>query len=344
MSQRFEGKSLEEALQHAAETLKVERYELTYHVVLEKRGFLGGVKRVVIEAEINPSAATVAPAEPPASHLPAAGERPAGGRGRGRGEAGAGATHERGPGRGPQRGPDHGVAGQPAAGAGRERGGRGRGGRGREGGPRSTAGERAASRGRAGGGRERGRGGRTGEGLAWLHDEQPVAESAVREPVVVPEQGPESEGAAAVHAWVDEVIRLAKIDVVARTEETDERLTITMYGHDADLLTAEHGELLDAIQVLANKALGGRKIEKDIELDCQAFKGKRVEDLEQRAREIADRVRRGGKEELLPAMTPIERRIVHVALQDDAEVTTESRGDGFYKRVAIIRRPSVASS
>jgi spoIIIJ-associated protein len=88
--------------------------------------------------------------------------------------------------------------------------------------------------------------------------------------------------------------------------------------------------------VLANKAFVGRKLEKDIELDCGAFKGKRIEHLEQTAREVADRVRRDRREQLLPAMTPIERRIVHLALADDADVATESRGDGFYKRVAIV--------
>ena len=61
MSHRFEGRSLEEALQSAAETLGVERWQLTYHVLLEKRGFLGGVKRVVLEADIN----TTAPTPPP---------------------------------------------------------------------------------------------------------------------------------------------------------------------------------------------------------------------------------------------------------------------------------------
>jgi len=49
-------------------------------------------------------------------------------------------------------------------------------------------------------------------------------------------------------------------------------------------------------------------------------------------------VRSSGREQLLPAMTPIERRIVHLALQEDADVTTESRGDGFYKRVAVVMR------
>src|SRR5215468_3919692 len=106
MSQRFEGKSLDEALGAAAETFGVERYQLTYHVLLEKRGFLGGVKRIVIEAEINEAA--VAPAQPAvAAHsapLPArrgeGGRRP--GEGRRRNDRGGGGRNQR-RGRGPRR-------------------------------------------------------------------------------------------------------------------------------------------------------------------------------------------------------------------------------------------------
>lgn len=285
MSHRFEGRSLEEALQSAAESLGVERWQLTYHVLLEKRGFLGGVKRVVLEADIN----TTAPAPPPAAASPAASPGSAPPRRGGRdGRSGGGGRGGRGGG---------GGRGREAGGGGR-RGGRGRG--------RSESTFQ------------------TGDFETFLGD--------------VPEQGPEAEGARAVREWCETALALAKLSMVVRTEENDTQIVVRLYGSDARLLIDRHGELLDAVQVLANKALVGRSVEKDIELDCEDFKGKRSEDLEQRAREVADRVRRGGREELLPAMTPIERRIVHIALRDDSDVTTESRGDGFYKRVAILLR------
>jgi predicted RNA-binding protein Jag len=286
MAQRFEGKNLEEALDVAAAGLGVPRYQLTYHVVLEKRGFLGGMKRVVIEADINETAAQPAIAEEPVRPSPRAGAEGRVGDGRG-------------------------------AGRGR-RGGRGRG-------------DRGASP-RGGGNRDRGPRRRRDE------NELQPGDFGEQFDGVVPEQGPESEGAGAVRRWCEEAAALARLDVQARSEENETQVTIRLYGRDARLMTDRHGELLDALQVLANKALVGRKIEKDIELDCQEFKGRRTEQLEERARRVADQVRRDGREQLLPAMTPIERRIVHLALRDDGDVTTESRGDGFYKRVAIIRR------
>ncbi|HVE71661.1 MAG TPA: R3H domain-containing nucleic acid-binding protein [Thermoanaerobaculia bacterium] len=284
MSQRFEGRNLEEALQAATQTLGVDRWQLTYHVLLEKRGFLGGMKRVVIEAEINTSADEAAAPPPPA---PVSDSRPPRRERAGRGGGGGG----------------------------------GGGGRSRE---RDRGGDRGGRRGGSGGGRNREF--RTGDFETFLGD--------------VPEQGPESDAAKLVREWVETVVFLAKLDVIARTEENETQIHARLYGADAALLIDRHGELLDAIQVLANKALVGRKVEKEIELDCESFKSAREEDLGRRAREVADRVRREGREELLPSMSPIERRIVHIALREDADVTTESRGDGFYKRVAIILRPA----
>ena len=282
MAQRFEGKNLDEALTMASEALGVERVQLTYHVVAEKRGFLGGFKHVVVEAEIN-QPAQEKPAQQPSS-TPGSGPRRAGG------------------------------------GGGRGRGGRDRG------------------RGRGGDGRGRSADGNRGRGPRREHEDDFQTGDFERFSGEIPEQGPESEQAGVVRSWYAQVIELATLKLEIRTEENETQIIVRLFGGDARLLTEQHGELLDAIQVLGNKALVGRKVEKEIELNCEAFKERRAEQLAEKARELADRVRSSGREQLLPAMTPIERRIVHLALQEDADVTTDSRGDGFYKRVAIIKR------
>jgi len=290
MAQRFEGKNLDEALTMAAEALGVERVQLTYHVVLEKRGFLGGFKRIVVEAEVNEAAVDKPAQQPAAATAPGDPTRREGGAGRGRGDRGRG---------------------------------RGLGGDGRDRGGRSSGGNR-------------------GRGPRREHEDDFQTGDFERFAGEIPEQGPESEQAGVVRAWYTRVLELAKLQLEIRTEENETQIIVRLFGGDARLLTEHHGELLDAIQVLGNKALVGRKVEKEIELNCEAFKERRAEQLAEKARDLADRVRSSGREQLLPAMTPIERRIVHLALQEDADVTTESRGDGFYKRVAIITREKPA--
>jgi spoIIIJ-associated protein len=289
MAQRFEGKNLDEALTMASEALGVERVQLTYHVVAEKRGFLGGFKHVVVEAEIN-HPAVEKPAQQQTSPAPGTGPgRPGGG------------------------------------GGGRGRGGRDRG------------------RGRGGDNRGRSADGNRGRGPRRDHADDFQTGDFERFAGEIPAQGPESEQAGVVRAWYAEVIELASLQLEIRTEENETQIIVRLFGGDVRLLTEQHGELLDAIQVLGNKAMVGRKVEKEIELNCEAFKERRAEQLAEKAKELADRVRSSGREQLLPAMTPIERRIVHLALQEDADVTTDSRGDGFYKRVAIVMREKTAA-
>ena len=54
------------------------------------------------------------------------------------------------------------------------------------------------------------------------------------------------------------------------------------------------------------------------------------------ARSIADRVAKSGRSVLLESMNPYERRIVHLALEEDTRVTTRSEGNGLYKRVRVV--------
>jgi len=276
MSQRFEGKSLDEALDQACETLGVQRFALTYHVLLEKRGFLGGIKRVVVEADVNSAAVSEELARAPA---------------------------------------------QPAARM------------------SEPATEDRSFRSASGEGQKRKRESRP-EGGATPR-KSPRRERSQEE---VPEQGTESPFAARVHVWFDSMVEHADWDMQVRTSETEERVIVRLYGSDEGRFVGQGGELLDAVQLIASKAfINDEAPEKRVEVDCAAFRENRSKEIEELARELADQVRRAGGEQLLPSMNPMERRIVHVALQDDAEVETESRGDGFFKRVAIIPRRAAIS-
>jgi predicted RNA-binding protein Jag len=261
--QRFEGRTLEEALDAATRELGVARFQIDYHVVVEKRGFLGGLKRVVIEADADPDR------QPPASYD---------------------------------------VTPPPPFAAPKPRGRR-------EGGPRP--------------GRGGGRRGGFGEG-------ERERGGGAREREHIPSQEEQSDAAAKVAAWCEEAFELAELDIVVRTAESEERIDVRLFGRDASRTLDRNGELLDAIQVLANKALVHRSVEKPIELDARGFKEQRNEEIEEQALRAAERVRQSGRETLLPAMSPVERRIVHLALQDAGDVETVSRGDGFFKRVAIV--------
>lgn len=278
-SQRFEGKTVDEAVEKAAETFGVPRYQVGYTVLSEKRGFLGGVKRLVIEAEIRDEIPEPTPAQIE-SALAAREARPI----------------------------------NP---------------------PGSSRSARGGGRGNHGGGkRDRGRGRSRTDSRRASEDRYDDLDDAPP----LPAQGPESDATRKVRAFFEELLDLSRLDLDFRTTEEDDQIGVLFGGRDRRRLLDRNGELLDSLQVISNKALVHRGVEKPIELDCHGFKEQRTSDIEEKARAAAARVESDGKEFLFPAMSPIERRIVHVALRDHATVTTESRGEGFFKRVAVIRR------
>ena len=115
------------------------------------------------------------------------------------------------------------------------------------------------------------------------------------------------------------------------------RLIFNIDGPDRSLFLAKKGSVLTAVQYLVNKIFMNRgSIPQKIFIDSKGYRVSREEELKEIARRSADKVKSSNKEYSLTPMNPYERRLIHLALKDDEEVTTVSRGEGFIKQVSII--------
>ena len=88
--------------------------------------------------------------------------------------------------------------------------------------------------------------------------------------------------------------------------------------------------------MLTNLSVNNKLEEKiKIILDAEGYRERREESLRRLARKTAERVYRTKKDIMLEPMTPQERRIIHLELQNSDIVTTTSRGDEPYRKVVV---------
>jgi spoIIIJ-associated protein len=106
-------------------------------------------------------------------------------------------------------------------------------------------------------------------------------------------------------------------------------ILVELSGPDSTLLLERGGELLRAIELLAIEILRlpGNEHEK-ICFDCLNQRAMRIEELRMAASVAAEKVRKTGVPYEFAPMSSRERRIVHLALRDHADLHTESRGEG----------------
>ena len=91
------------------------------------------------------------------------------------------------------------------------------------------------------------------------------------------------------------------------------------------------------MQYLANIISNREKEEprKRVLLDAEDYRKRREDTLVRLAHRLAGRVKRTGHKVVLEPMSPMERRVIHTALQDDPEVKTLSEGEEPYRRLVI---------
>jgi len=117
-----------------------------------------------------------------------------------------------------------------------------------------------------------------------------------------------------------------------------EYVTALIQGQYVNEIVDQNGKLLDSLQYLLRKMIGKKYSEKAIiSLDAGDFRAARSEELKQLGLELAAEVKKSGKTRSIPSLNPSERRVVHLALQDDKDVRSRSVGEGLFKKVLIYR-------
>jgi spoIIIJ-associated protein len=110
-------------------------------------------------------------------------------------------------------------------------------------------------------------------------------------------------------------------------------------GKDAELLQAQTGELLEALQHVINQVFG-RSLTGTARLVCDVngFRATREAELQAMANLAANRVRQTGLPFTFEPMSANERRIIHLTLADSADLSTESVGEGSERKLRIVRK------
>ncbi len=123
------------------------------------------------------------------------------------------------------------------------------------------------------------------------------------------------------------------------TEIKEDTIYIKLNGEKASELIGYRGETLEALQNIisatANKETNERV---RVILDILDYKEKRKNSLEILAKKVEKTVIRNGKPFKLEPMNAYERKIIHTALQNSEEVTTNSVGEEPYRRVIIRKK------
>ena len=146
----------------------------------------------------------------------------------------------------------------------------------------------------------------------------------------------QAETAEIAKEFLTNVFKGMNIDVTMEKMINSERILFNLHGEGLGILIGKHGQTLDALQYLTNLAAGKKYFNHYfVMLDVENYRERRCRTLESLARRLAEKAKRTGEAVKLEPMNAAERRIIHLALQNDNEVSTESEGEGRYRHIVI---------
>lgn len=140
-----------------------------------------------------------------------------------------------------------------------------------------------------------------------------------------------------VKAFLEGLFPIMNVNAKCNLVEEDDKIVVEVIAERSQQIIGYRGETLDALQTLAGAVANiGREDYRRVVVDCENYREKREDTLKGLAEKLADRAVREGRKVILEPMAPYERRIIHSALADRKDVTTESDGKEPNRHVVIV--------
>jgi spoIIIJ-associated protein len=139
-----------------------------------------------------------------------------------------------------------------------------------------------------------------------------------------------------VDKTITDLLKTLEIEGDFEIAQEDEGIDVMLNTEDSGLVIGFHGDTLESLQLVMSLCIAkelGRFVRVSIEVGD--YKKNRTEWLKNLALTTREKVVRENQGIPLPELKSWERRIVHLLLQNDEEVTSESQGEGR-ERVLVI--------
>jgi len=158
--------------------------------------------------------------------------------------------------------------------------------------------------------------------------------TAMAEPTAVEEEN----GVDIAKETLENILRLIPVEgITVSAEQTDGTISLNIEGDKSGLLIGRKGRTLDALQFIVNKIVNkSLEMRAQVIVDSENYRQRRRDSLIQMALRMGDKAKSIRKPLSTNLLNPHDRRIVHLALREDEQLDTKSRGEGILKKVIII--------
>jgi spoIIIJ-associated protein len=142
---------------------------------------------------------------------------------------------------------------------------------------------------------------------------------------------------AGVRGTLRAVFEAGGLEVEAEIEDGEDALTVTLSGRDHEFFHGAEGrgEPLRALEHLLQRIYGAGLHPQVLRVSCEGYREARDRALAEEAHRLAAGVREDGEARVMDSLNAYERRVVHVALQDEPGIRTYSVGEGNERRLTI---------